>query len=510
MTTARRARSIILAGLVAASALAVLFSFCQCWRFRVPLAVLAGAWYRAGILAAALSLLLFACAGVVLARAWAKGEAPCSSVAIRAFFAVTVLGGAGFLVAVPEFEAPWVELYGSACLGLWAGFLLIESRVARVAPGVLRAVDLVLFDLALVLVLFEGSLRILARWRPSPLLATSGLGAEQVLEHFRQPPGMARWGFPTNSHGHFDEEFTAKEPGERLVACIGDSFSFSAVPHYWHYTTICERLLAGTRVDNFGVPGVGPPEYEVLLRTEALPLRPDLVVIAIFVGNDVMFSGAGDDLGGGILESWLGRRTNLTWTAIHRWTRLRADARTGGAGDRDSNVESGEAARTTEDPTELERKHPWLHDPSREPAGLSEPAFRSIEQQRVRELCIRGPDLYAPFFRAMEGILRTAGGTPIGVLLLPDQFQVDEDLWEVVSKEVGAPDDARDRVQHVIGAWLDTRGVPFVDMLPRFREAPVSADGSRHLYVLRNTHFNVAGNEIAARCLAELVRKMSG
>jgi hypothetical protein len=478
-------------------------------RFRVPLAVLGGFWFWIGLAAALFAATTLAVALGRRLRAWRAGNPGGAGLALRSFAAAVILGGAAFLVSVPHFEAPWIGLFASGCLGLWGGFLLLEDRLRGAAPRLLRAVDLILFDLAIVLFLMEGSLRVLSRVRPSALLANVDAGAEDILAQFRQPAGVFRWGFPTNRGGHYDEEFTEKRPGETLVACIGDSFSFSAVPHYWHYTTICERLLPGTRVDNFGVPGVGPPEYEVMLRTEALPLHPDAAVIAIFVGNDAAFLGADDVRQGGMLRSWLDRRENRTWTLIGRLSRIRADLAAGGGGGREEQgAAAGVAKGPIDDPEELERQFLWLHDPSLEPPGNSEKTYLAIETQRAREGSLALPAFYAPMFRSLQTILATAGKTPLGILLLPDQFQVDDDLWNELRGSLGPGEPERDRPQRLIGAWLAEHGVPFVDVLPRMREAPISADGSRHLYVLRNTHFNVRGNEIAAACLAELIGRL--
>jgi hypothetical protein len=505
-----RARAIVVMLALAASEILALVSLVQGIRFRAPLAVLAGLWFWICLAATLLASVTAVVALLRLAGAWRRGARRASSLSLRALVATVVLGGAAFLVSFREFETPWISLFGSGCLGLWAGFLILEERLARSAPRLVRALDLILFDLALVLFLTEASLRVVARVRPSPLLATFDAGAEQILANFRQPAGILHLSYPTNRRGHYDEEFTEKRPGERLIACIGDSFSFSAVPHYWHYTTICERQLPGTRVDNFGVPGVGPPEYEILLRTEALSLHPDLVVIAIFVGNDVTFLGSRDVGGGGVLRSWLDRRQNRIWTLIDRLARIRADPQEGGGDGGGGQIETaGATPGRIDEPEELERAYPWLHDPTRELVGRSEPSFLQIETIRVREACMGGPEIYAPFFRSMQAILRTAGKTRIGVLLLPDQYHVDDDLWNRIQESSEPGERERNRPQRLIGAWLEARGVPFVDLLPRMREAPVSPDGSRHLFVLRNTHFNVRGNEIAAACLAELIQRMS-
>ena len=506
---APRVTALVLVLVLCASELLALAALGFGLRFRVPLAVLGGFWFWIGLAASLFAATTLAVALARRASAWRDGKSGGSGLALRSFAAAAILGGAAFLVWVPQFETPWIGLFACGCLALWGGFLLVEDRFRRAAPRLLRAVDLILFDLAIVLFLMEGSLRVLARVRPSPLLATADAGAEHILAQFRQPAGLLRFGFPTNRGGHYDEEFTEKRPGETLVACIGDSFSYSAVPHYWHYTTICERLLPGTRVDNFGVPGVGPPEYELMLRTEALPLHPDAAVIAIFVGNDAAFLGSDDVREGGLLRSWLDRRENRTWTLIGRLARIRADVAAGGGGGREEQgAAAGAANGPIDDPAELERQFPWLKDPALEPPGNSERSYLAIETQRAREGALKGADFYAPMFRSMQTILATAGKTPLGVLLLPDQFQVDDDLWNALRGSLGPGEPERDRPQRLIGAWLAEHGVPFVDLLPRMRETPTSADGSRHLYVLRNTHFNVRGNEIAAACLAELIGRL--
>lgn len=429
--------------------------------------------------------------------------------ALRASFAAPILGGAAFLVSGREYEPSVVLPLAAASLGAWVLFLLVEKRLDRAAPRLARALDIVVFDLALVLFLTEASLRVLAGVWSSPLLATVDAGAERVLAHSRRPAGVLHWAYPTNRGGHYDEEFTEKRPGETLVACIGDSFSFSAVPHYWHYTTICERLLPGTRIHNLGAPGVGPPEYEILLTTEALPLRPDVAVIAVFVGNDVAHLGSGAEARRGGLRSWLDRGENRTWTLIDRLARIRAERLAGGNVDGEARAKRAPAGiGKIDDPEALDRRFPWLRDPALEKQGMSEDAFLAVEVERARDGCAREPAVYASFFASMQAILDAAGRTPIGVLLLPDQFQVDDELWSRVEERLGPGPRERDRPQRLIGAWLAERGVPFVDLLPRMRLEPLSPEGSRNLYVRRNTHFNLRGNAIAAACLAELVGRL--
>ena len=41
------------------------------------------------------------------------------------------------------------------------------------------------------------------------------------------------------------------------------------------------------RVVNLGVPSTGPQEYLAMIRRRALPMRPEWVVVTLFVGNDI-------------------------------------------------------------------------------------------------------------------------------------------------------------------------------------------------------------------------------
>ena len=46
-------------------------------------------------------------------------------------------------------------------------------------------------------------------------------------------------------------------------------------------------------------------------------------------------------------------------------------------------------------------------------------------------------------------------GTPLGVVLIPDEFQVEEHVWQDVLADAGGIALERDRPQRVITAWLE-------------------------------------------------------
>ncbi|MBK6508391.1 MAG: SGNH/GDSL hydrolase family protein [Haliea sp.] len=156
---------------------------------------------------------------------------------------------------------------------------MLESRFSSRTR---RRLDLIFMNLALTLILAEVALRILSLVWPSPLLVTESTSSQIRRDSERMAPGSERFSFPINSSGHYDTDFLP--PSERslpLVVTIGDSFSYGVVPHYYHYTTVAEREFPGAEVYNIGFPGTNPVDYLYHLVEEALPLQPDLVVIAL-------------------------------------------------------------------------------------------------------------------------------------------------------------------------------------------------------------------------------------
>src|SRR5262249_57858134 len=72
------------------------------------------------------------------------------------------------------------------------------------------------------------------------------------------------------------------------VAALGDSFAVGpAVPFAENYLTLLETRMRAIEVYNFGVSGCGPREYLVVLRGDVWTYQPDLVLVSIFVGNDI-------------------------------------------------------------------------------------------------------------------------------------------------------------------------------------------------------------------------------
>jgi hypothetical protein len=365
-----------------------------------------------------------------------------------------------------------------------------------------RAVDVLLVSACFGAVGLEIGLRALAAVRPSTLLARSSMEPRTVLERNRTKPGNLHFGVPFNAGGHYDVAFERRRDGEHRIATIGDSFSTGVVPHAFHYTTVAEREL-GFPVDNLGVPGIGISEYTQLFVDEALPLRPELVVIAVFVGNDII-THPRTVLDPG-LRGWFEREQVLIALVPARLARIAEEERRRGDGRAAATVQGATSERSIVTAADLEKRYPWTGDYALEEETMSEASFVEVEAGRAKIAC--APDLHwrYGFERYCTQLFAAAAGTPLAVMLIPDDFQVEDDLWEKVRAFHSDVALDRDQPQRVITSFLEAQGIPCLDLLPVMRAVPREADGRRHLYHLRDTHWNARGNALAGEALAGFV-----
>ena len=151
---------------------------------------------------------------------------------------------------------------------------------------------------------------------------------------------------------------------------------------------------------------------------------------------------------------------------------------------------------------------PWLTDPLLEEPTFSSQAYFDNKKWLLSLVCrTDATAVYEPVFDVLLQAKRACGKTPLLVVLIPDEMQVEDAQWDALfagSSDLERLD--RSQPQRLLGGWLEERSIPYLDLLPPFRRVPPLADGDRHLYHLRNTHFNRRGNEVAGRALAEFLR----
>lgn len=100
----------------------------------------------------------------------------------------------------------------------------------------------------------------------------------------------------TNSFGFCDRPWVIEKPaGVKRIAVIGDSFVAALeVDQEKRFTNLIEAGLNSgadgqTKIEvmNFGQPGFGTAQELMVLRHKVMDFDPDMVILAIFTGNDV-------------------------------------------------------------------------------------------------------------------------------------------------------------------------------------------------------------------------------
>lgn len=93
-----------------------------------------------------------------------------------------------------------------------------------------------------------------------------------------------------NEHGMRDGSYAfERPPGVERVAVVGDSFlvGLGVEPADLLTARLAGRLRPGTEVMNFGVNGYGPIQELLLVADRVRLFRPDLVVLLLYLGNDL-------------------------------------------------------------------------------------------------------------------------------------------------------------------------------------------------------------------------------
>lgn len=296
---------------------------------------------------------------------------------------------------------------------------------------------------------------------------------------FRGKPFADDWNFKLNSLGFKDKEFSEKKAkGYRIVA-LGDSFAFGVVPYQDNYLTLVESQLQKEHPEvdvlNMGIVGIGPKDYLSLFIREGLAFKPDLVLLSFFVGND--FSGARKHSFSDY--SYVASLIHRVATVWHNY---------------EGNIIHGKGEYCDDCPTmsadrflkiEHSRSSIYVKGNGRFPRSLENALFYL---ERVKNICKeRGIDYV--------------------VAIIPDELQVDPELQREIRKKFHPNvDDGQWETtlpNRILARRLSESGIDNLDLYDEF--AVVGA--RQRLYKLQDTHWNIAGNRLAAAAIAKHLQK---
>ena len=306
-------------------------------------------------------------------------------------------------------------------------------------------------------------------------------------------------GYILNSNGLRTPEYELmKKPGTRRIILLGDSFlcDFVGLREEVHFTShLTQRLAKSRKVEiiNMGVDGAGPKFYLRMLEIEGSRISPDDVVVCLYVGNDLT-----DEP-----ESCWGKPTLeqrfashfFSWRVVHNLFRVGMLA----PGETIFNVPRGGLIRPKNGGyyrPELYRDWPPLLTYG---GFVAMAVGRSLMYEREWSTPLKCQ--WESVKRSLERMQNLAieCGARFHVLIIPDECQVDGALsGEVARRRPGVSLDFG-KPQAVIIPFLKSRGIDAVDLLPGFK---TEMGKGVALYRPRNTHWNAAGQNLAAAILA--------
>lgn len=294
-------------------------------------------------------------------------------------------------------------------------------------------------------------------------------------------------GFIVNSSGFYTPDYQEEKPkGTLRIGFMGDSFLIGVVPYRQNFVTLFQEKLQTIvkeekiEIINWGMPCLGPQFEEKILEIEGFENNPDLIVWMFFVGNDFT-----DELFPGEKLPLANLLNKNIYTL--RMIRNTQKAITGIQTKRDV-------------PTKV------VYDDQR--PTFSKDQFLKIQAEK---LTIFSPQTFP--HQSWLGIQKTLldfkkncdlNNTKCLVVIIPDENQVDGDLLDEVAifRKISKDDLIIDYPQKLAVDFFQKNNFSYLDLLPIFRQTGKETK----LYHSADTHWNIAGNQLAAEEIFNYVK----
>jgi lysophospholipase L1-like esterase len=353
-------------------------------------------------------------------------------------------------------------------------------------------------SVAFCLVLAEIVVRI-ARPQPRLVITPGGLYTPDPPGLYRLSPGYEGRIFNRveysnairiNSEGLRGPEVDPDPDQATRILVIGDSFVFGVgVEDDETFTARLPEHLAGslgsTEGLNAGIPAFGVPDAESWLRRHGLKLEPDVVVMAVFLGNDLADAAhAGDEvvIVDGLLAPKQSSQGIKVWLHRHSHLYVAIKGLLEQPGFRPLRAKLGLG-------------EPWKVRTLREEFGV----YRRNVQTEMAS-AIEATD------RALAGLaaMATESGFALGAVLIPSEIQIDPGRWQAGLAGLDLDPEQYDPAAptQVFKGLLDRHQIPTLDLTGVFAEGLARGDA---LYFRFDRHWTTDGHAVAAERLAEFL-----
>jgi lysophospholipase L1-like esterase len=330
--------------------------------------------------------------------------------------------------------------------------------------------------------------------RPQPvMLVSQGLYAPDPPRRYHLQPGFRgtvtnRVEFDTrfaiNREGLRGPEIGPKAPGTLRVLALGDSFTFGVgAQEEETYPARLQQILRTRRIRaevlNAGAPGFGVPDEVAWFERWGRPLQPDVVVLAVFVANDLQDAAPGGPkamaVDGALMVQGEKKSSLSRWLYYH--SHLYVLLKTSALG--------GMVRRLLGSPEPLETRE------LRAELDL-------YAKDRLPELLQQGA---AATEQAVAELVRSKDGARVLAVIIPSLLQVDPVRWRASLARFGL-DPARydrNRPNALFRGIFERHGIPVLDLTEPFAEA--IQKGERIYYPI-DQHLTPAGYRLMAEQVA--------
>jgi hypothetical protein len=294
------------------------------------------------------------------------------------------------------------------------------------------------------------------------------------------------------SRGYLTEEVFKKPQSVFRILGLGDSFAVKAADKKKNYHNFLQEKLNGlgprkVEVVNAGMPAIGPGYYRQILETCGDRFQPDLVLVSFFVGNDFEEWEMFITIGNFIYEPKDLKQKMWEYHRVQNSRLIKLIRR-----------------KLMYFKEEQQRAKEVQATGAREVGTFSREVYLEIEKNRGR-IFRKDKDNRLALERDWRQCARVIGQmkqwcaarkVELVLMISPDQFQVDEDLRSQVLEKYRIPADSLDLEypNSLITNFCRENHIFCLDLLHPFQEKGKSMP----LYVLHDSHWNEAGNRLAA------------
>jgi len=289
----------------------------------------------------------------------------------------------------------------------------------------------------------------------------------------------------------FDASIFNKDPKVFRILGIGDSFSEFFKGEKLNYHDILEKQLNNLNynkeyeVVNTGISNTGPGYYWNTLEKYGDSFKPDLVLIEFFIGNDFLEMNfdtkrVGLFINESVHPKW-GLLTYLRYKNLWlyqfgraRWIAWR------------NSLSKGEGTFSEEEFSRVEKARLWI--------------FEKSQRDKFNKLWNHDSDVLSKMITWCN-----KRKVPLVIVIIPDQIQVEQKLRQTLLKKFNISENSIDIYypNRQLINYLKERNVHYVDLTKPLQEAAKS----KTLYLIRDTHWNYEGHELAGTIISDYLQK---